>query len=278
MHVIKLIREAAKLFAEQGIETNFLDAKILMKHINNWTDEELLRNYDKECLREQLYRDLALRRAAFEPIAYIIGYKEFYGREFEVSNKVLIPRPDSETIIESVRRFYGISNSPMSILDIGTGSGCLLITLLSEFPSAQGIGLDISKDALMVAQKNVRQHALQDRARLIESDLFQNLKETFFDVIVCNPPYISVNEKTWMNKDTNFEPKEALFANDEGLAIYTKIAEKLSLFMKSDSRAFFEIGLGQENRVVKIFQKNNLFIDEVVKDLASTARCIVIRK
>jgi release factor glutamine methyltransferase len=280
MQINKILKYAAALLSEAGVESPFLDARLLLKFCFNYSEEDLLRNYDQDLTPEQekLYFSFIRRRESHEPIAYIIGFREFFGRNFIVNKNVLIPRPDSETIIEAVLTRFSDLKKSLRIIDIGTGSGCLLITLLMEYQNSTAIGIDVSEAALEVAWQNIDYYDLRARAELQQSYLLNNITIEQFDVIICNPPYIDKADTHHMNQATEFEPEIALFAKNNGLLIYEEISAQISNYMNNKTLAFFEIGFNQKNQVVKIFEKNNLYIEEIANDLSGTPRCIIVRK
>ena len=280
MQIREALTQGAALLAKAEVGSPIIDAKAILKFILAMTDEGLLGNYDQELslVHQQVYFTLVKRRQAHEPVAYIIGQKEFYSQNFIVNEHVLIPRNDSEILIDSICKTYPDKNLPLKILDIGTGSGCLILTLLNEYENAQGVALDISPLSLEVAELNARKLKLTHKVKFIESDLFSELTDRHFDLIISNPPYIASIEKNLMNSETNFEPRLALFAVEEGLYFYRKIAQNLSKYLKTGGRAFFEIGFRQQNKVAEIFQAANLLIESTQYDLEARPRCVVIKK
>jgi release factor glutamine methyltransferase len=189
-----------------------------------------------------------------------------------------LPRNDSEILIDTLLTLYRNSSTPLQILDIGTGSGCLIISALKHLPKAQGIALDIAANSLAVAKHNATGLNVAHRIKWIKSNMFEKLNNIQFDIILCNPPYIAKEETHLMNQDTTFEPKIALFAADSGLYFYREIAKQLAQFLKNDGHAIFEIGYNQKEAVAEIFQAANFTIEQIVHDLESRPRCIVVRK
>ena len=279
MQIKAALIKGTNILKEGKLAAALIDAKALLKFCLSYTDEDLLRNYEIKLTSSQTeeYFNLINRRLLHEPTAYISGQKEFYGHSFVITPDVLIPRNDSETLIDSLVKLYPDKKQALRILDIGTGSGCLIISALKEFEQAQGTALDISAASLEIARKNAGIHQLDHRLQFIESDLFDQLVAQSFDVILCNPPYIAINEIGLMNEETAYEPKGALFAEEEGLFFYRKIAANLPSFLAKGGRAFFEIGFNQQNRVAEIFQAVKLIIEKTVLDLESRPRCIVVK-
>lgn len=212
------------------------------------------------------------RRQNFEPLSKIIGMREFWKLSFLVTADTLDPRPDSETLVEAVLAVYGVK-PPLRALDLGTGTGCLIISLLSEYVDMSAMAVDISLKALDVAQKNALTHGVDARLELRHSHWFDQVTGTF-DLIISNPPYIARDEIL----DTavlKYDPDEALFADNHGLAAYEKIAEKTAGFLNKGGRIFVEIGLGQQQTVGQIFQAKHFVQTHVFYDIVGIARCLV---
>ena len=280
MQIVNALRNGAKLLIDSNIESASIDARLLLKYALNLSEEGLNRDYyhDIDDDLYEIYLSLIKRRTTHEPIAYIIESKEFYGRNFVVNQDVLIPRPDSETLIEAVLKKFPKKDSQVNILDIGTGSGCLINSLLLEYPHSKGLATDISDAALRVAMQNAKLLGTENRVTFKKSDIFEVIEKEYFDIIISNPPYIAKSEVEYMSKSTSFEPEIALFAQNHGLVIYERIASNVANYMHEDSIIFLEIGFRQEKDVVKIFERNNLRIDDLINDLSGITRCVVIKK
>lgn len=251
-----------------GIPPN--ESRILLSHALECSLEYLLINTDKE-IDESEYLKLVARRRNHEPIAYIIGKKEFYSREFIVSPDVLIPRPDSEVMMDAI---INSSLKANSILELGTGSGCLLLTLLLEMPSIKGEGVDISDESIKIATQNMEKFDLSNRCKIYKSNWFEKV-EGRFDIIISNPPYINKDDQTIMAKETILhEPESALYGEEKGLADYKKIAESASKFLNPKGRIFLEIGIGQKDDVVRIFEEDGFVLESAHKDLSGVDRVI----
>lgn len=220
--------------------------------------------------KKQKLEKLIKRRLKGEPIAKIVGHKEFYGREFFTNKYTLDPRPDSETIIEAIKKYFPKDN-PYSILDLGTGTGCLLFTILQEFPHARGLGVDYSWNALKVAQKNQVHFKLCSRSSLIQGNWTKALQSKF-DIILCNPPYISTNEK--LDTSTLYDPNLALFSGLTGLEAYKTILPTISGLLKQNGLIFLEIGKGQEHCVQNIALTNKLIEKQTFTDLSGIMRVL----
>ena len=232
------LNDAERILQKTSVATYKLDAKILLSHILNLTNSEnlILKLNEKISLDDYLkYIHLIERRLKFEPVAYIIGNKDFWKQKYTINKNVLIPRPETELIIELLlKKLKGKINSELHILDLGTGSGCIILSLLSELKFSTGIGIDISEKALNVAKLNAKKFDLIKRVNFKISDWFDNLENTDkFDIIISNPPYIPIDE--WKNLDPNvlnFEPKGALTDNRDGLENYRIIANNAKKFLK----------------------------------------------
>lgn len=278
MTVGQAVRQAAAMLSKS--ETAFLDARTLMKSASGYDDAEMI-THSEELLNKDIeaaYWRLVARRSKNEPVAYILGYKEFWSMRFEVSPDVLIPRPDSERLIEAVAAARA-PDMPLSILDLGVGSGCLLCALLSVFPNAKGIGVDRSHKALGVARRNATHLGFSDRAHFIQGDWTAGI-EGAFDVIVANPPYISEDEAVGLMADVaDYEPREALVASEKGLAAYHAILRGVPDLLAEGGLAILEIGATQEKAVKLIVSKylQNAAI-MTIHDLGGRPRGVIAEK
>jgi release factor glutamine methyltransferase len=271
----ELLSYAAGHLKEAGIDNPLLDARLLLQHTLNLSTEEFI-THTKPINKalQQKFKTLITRRQKHEPIAYILSTKQFYGLEFYITLNTLIPRNDSEILIDAVIENYK-KNQPLKILDLGTGSGCLILTLLKHFTQAQAVAVDISKKALQIAIKNAHIHNLQDKIAFIHSNWFSDIdKEQIFDLIISNPPYIGENEKNHVNQETFFEPALALFAGNNGLACYEKIAKIAQRHLTAQGNIYLEIGFRQRKQVENIFIKNGFQCQNIYKDFSGHERCI----
>ncbi|WP_341764312.1 peptide chain release factor N(5)-glutamine methyltransferase [Candidatus Tisiphia endosymbiont of Beris chalybata] len=272
-----LIYGARKLEAV-GINTANLESRILMQYITNQPIEYLLARFEEVLpLYQQIkFGELINRRLTLEPIAYIIGTKEFYGYQFIVNNKVLIPRQDTEILVEAVLNEQNSLGVETTILELGTGSGCIAISLLLERRDIKATATDISQDALVIATHNAKRHNVLTRLSIIHSDWFQNLAEQKCDIIVSNPPYISYNDRRYMSPETlKYEPKTALFAENNGLAAYHIIAQSAKKFLKGQGKIFLEIGFNQAEMVKEIFSHYHYTFKQLYRDLGNQDRALV---
>ena len=230
---------------------------------------------------EALLNDFIARRQTGEPVAKIIGQKGFWTLDLAVSKDTLDPRPDSETIIEAVLKHFPDKDVPLRILDLGTGSGCLLLALLSEYKNATGLGIDVSAAALQIAQKNVEKYA-PDRAKLLcRSWAGDNWWSDLggFDVIVSNPPYIPTADIALLDKDVkNFDPIQALDGGHDGLDDYRRLSLRIEEVLKQNGLVFFEIGQGQYMDVTTIMEKKGFQLVEFYHDLGQIIRVLVFKR
>ncbi len=226
--------------------------------------------------------DLLARRLEYEPMAYILGHREFWSLPFTVGPGTLIPRPDSETILDSVLSHIpakGLeSNRSWKILDLGTGSGCLLLSLLKEYPASRGTGVDLSEDALALAKDNAGNLGLSSRVDFVKGNWCGGLAGRF-DIVVCNPPYIPSAEISDLAPDiSRYEPRLALDGGEDGLNSYRHLAPMLGRVISRDSWVFVEIGAGQASDVSGIFLESGLHVIDIMYDIQRIARCMTFRK
>ena len=268
----EILRAGAARLADAGLLDPRLDAEVLLAHVLGLPRLNMLIDTTREVgdAEAQAFEAHIARRATGEPVAYITGSREFWSLEFRVTPATLIPRPDSETMIEAVLRAFP-RNRPLRVLDLGTGSGCLLLSVLHEFPGSFGIGVDRSQEAALVAADNAARLGLQGRAAFVVSDWAQALSGTF-DCILSNPPYIGV-EEVLSPEVANFEPRTALFAGAAGLDDYRRIIPDLGRLLAPGGRAFLEIGYTQAEPVGQIAAGAG-FLSQIHQDLAGHPRCI----
>lgn len=226
----------------------------------------------------EFFDSLIARRISREPLAYITGAKEFWSLDFAVGPGVLIPRPDSETLIEAMLQDFPERAAPLSILDLGTGSGCLLIAALSEYPNAHGVGIDQSAAALDWARRNVAAHRLEDRVTLIESGWLEEAQPGF-DVLLANPPYIRSADIAGLEPEiARYEPAAALDGGPDGLDAYRALAPRIARLLKPSGQAFVELGAGQGQAAAMLMTAHDLKVVRLVPDLAGIPRCLVAKR
>jgi release factor glutamine methyltransferase len=267
--------------AAAGIDNVRFEARLLLAHAAGLSAEQLIARGTEpapSAVAERL-RVLAARRILREPMAYILGEREFWGLAFKVSPAVLVPRPDSETLIEAALALLPDRQRPWRILDLGLGSGCLLLTLLREYPAASGVGLEISEEALAVAEANAQALGVAARARLVSGDWrqpgWQRRLGGPFDLLVSNPPYIeAATIERLMPEVARFEPRLALDGGSDGLVAYRTIAAAAPVLVAPGGRLLVEAGEGQAAEISKIFASAGLAMEAPWKDLAGIDRVV----
>lgn len=272
--------EAAAQLSSAGLETARLDARLLLGYATGTTQEALLgypeRVVDGDALAR--YRTYIERRAQHEPLAYVTGEKEFWGMTLAVTAHTLIPRPDSETLVDAVLNALPGRDAPWRILDLGTGSGCLLLALLKELPNACGVGVDINPEAAAQAARNAQALGMASRSHWHVGRWAEGVSGPF-DIVVSNPPYIPAAEiATLVPEVAEYEPRLALDGGVDGLDCYWQIAVGLDGLLTPGGIAAFEIGVGQGAAVREIGIHAGLRFVTSAHDLAGIERCVVFRK
>lgn len=263
-----------------GIETPELDARLLLCHAAGLNHEAYIARAGETLRPETAARlDRALtRRLKREPVSRILGTREFYGRQFEIGPEALDPRPDTETLIEAALALVdagGGRDLPLTLLDLGTGTGCILVTLLAELPQARGLGTDISQDALALARANAERLGVSARASFIAADWLDGI-DGKFDLILSNPPYLASGEIAGLAADVSaYDPHLALDGGADGLDAYRQIAEGARRALAEEGRLLVEIGAGQVASVTKIFTAAGLELAGIGHDLAGRPRVVV---
>lgn len=259
-----------------GVETPGLDAKIILLATESIDSASLIAAPETPLESQEKFDSAIARRCLREPVSKILGHRDFWKHRFIVNSDVLDPRPDTELLVETAL-IEASGNQPERVLDMGTGSGCILLSLLSELPGITGVGTDISDAALEVAQQNAEALQLNDRVHFMISDWFSGLDETF-NLVVSNPPYISTTENVTLSPEViDWDPEVALFAGMDGLQAYRKIASGLSTVLKPDGTALFEIGFGQANSVKAIFERAGFKRISSRFDMGGIERCLIVQ-
>jgi len=279
MNIQTLLNKANKILGSSSSKSPKLDSEILLSEAINKNRQYLILNSNEELLKENIksFDHLLKRRKRGEPIAYLVKKKEFWKQNFYINKNVLIPRPDTELLVEETLKLFNV-NSKLNILDIGTGSGCILLSILKERRNFFGTGIDISKKAINVARFNAKMHQLSNRVKFYNSDVDKFLIGKY-DLIISNPPYIKKEDLKCLEVDVkNFEPKLALDGGKDGLSKIIKVINKTSMLLKRNGKFVLEIGFGQKNRILNILKKNNFFINKTLKDYGKNDRCIISTK
>ena len=278
MKALEIIKIGSNLLKEKKISSHILDSEILLSKTLNRSREEILVNLDKNINEKKisLFRKYLKRRSKNEPIAYILEEKEFWSKKFKVSKDTLIPRPETELLVDKLLKIY--RGKKISILDIGTGSGCIIISLISELNKSIGTGIDISKKAILIAKKNATKHNLSNRIKFLNKS-FENLVDKRYDLIVSNPPYIERKDIKNLSDDIKkFEPRMALDGGNDGLDLIKKVIYKSKYILKVNGLLALEIGNEQIKKVSNILIDNKFRIKEVIKDYKNNVRCVLAQK
>ena len=275
MKVLEAIKAGSRLLKEKNISTHILDSELLISKSLNKPREEILinleQNINKKVLEE--FNKYLLRRSKKEPIAYLLGEKEFWSKKFFVNKDTLIPRPETELLVNKLVSIF--KKKKITILDIGTGTGCIIVSLLSELKNSSGTAVDISREAILVAKKNACKFKLSDRIRFLHKP-FEELYGKKFDLIVSNPPYIKRMEIKNLSDDIKkFEPRMALDGGNDGLDLIKKIIYKSKKILKINGTLALEIGNEQIDKVSKILIDNKFRINCVIKDYRNNVRCVI---
>ena len=279
MNIENILKEGIKILQKNKIANPQLDSEILLSNSIKRDKKHIILNPKEVLNSEQLrkFKNLIERRKKGEPIAYLINKKEFWKDEFFVNKDVLIPRPDSELIIEQVLKINSKDNQ-LQILDIGTGSGCILLSILKERSNFYGTGIDISKKSINVSKFNAKQLHLTNRVKFFHSSV-DNFNNGKYDVIVSNPPYIEQLSLKYLEKDVvNFEPKLALSGGFDGFSKIRKVINKASILIKKNGKFILEIGFNQKNKVIKILKEEGFYVNKAIKDYGNNDRCIISTK
>lgn len=282
-----VLQKATQFFRDKGIETARLDAELLIASALQWERMKIYLNYEYPLSEAEiaLCRDHVRRRAGGEPVAYILGHRGFYNHDFKVTPAVLIPRPETEQIVEETVAWMR-ANDARSIVDFGTGSGCLGLSLLAEIPESRLVTIDISPEALAVAKENAQSMELSERVVFIEGDVAEvksaeicDALTTQADVVVANPPYIAENDPDVEASVRRFEPATALFAADDGLNCIRSWSRKAGEVLRTGGWVMFEIGHQQGQAAQALFIETEQFEDvNIVKDLSGRQRFIRARR
>ena len=279
MNINTAIQNAFLDLKKKNIRSPLLDSEILMSKVLKLQRSEVILNLDRKLDDKcyELFRTLITSRLKNKPIAFLLGKKSFWKYEFEINDKVLIPRPDTELIIEQVLEIYK-NKQNINFLEIGVGSGCIILSILKEKKSFSGKGVDLSKDSIKICKKNAYKLNVCNRLKLFKSDI-DNFNLGKYDLIISNPPYIKKFDLKNLDKEIiNYEPKMALDGGLDGLTEIRKVIRKSSELIKLNGKLIIEIAPDQKKMVKKILYNNGFYVNKVVKDLANNERCIVSTK
>jgi len=279
MNFRNTINKAVAILESNYIKNANFDAELLFSTSLNVSREKILLNLEKtiDYCEVKKYFNLINRRIKKEPLSQIVGKKSFWRNEFQVNRHVLTPRNETEFLVEEILKIYK-KKTHLSILDVGVGSGCIIISLLKEKQKWVGTGVDISKLAIKIAKNNAKIQQVENRIRFIKSDI-DKFSSSKYDLIVSNPPYI--NKIGYNNLDLGvkgYEPKQALYGGLDGLRVIEKVIKKSRFILKNNGLLVMEIGSGQHNNVSDILKYNGFYIKNIVKDYQKIKRCIISKK
>ena len=279
MNYQEILRRGESFLKKNKIKNPFLDSELILSKVINKKREEILLNASTKVKNTDIkkFNKYILRRRQKEPMAYILGYKHFWKYKFLTNKSVLIPRPDTELVIEETLKYLPINNSK-KILDIGTGSGCIIVSLLKERPKCIATAIDLSKKAINVAKSNAKLHQLENKINFINIDI-DKYNSYNYDLIISNPPYINNVELNRLDDDIKFhEPKLALSGGSSGFRDLKKVIIKSRKLLKINGKLILEIGYKQKDQCKKILNENKFYINKISKDLSGKDRCIVSTK
>jgi len=277
MIILDLLSSGSKILKSKKVQTHQLDSEIILSSILKKKREQIIINSEEKVSKKNInnFNKLIIRRSTKEPLAYILKNKEFWSKNFFVNRDTLIPRPETELLCDIVIKLF--KNKNPHILDIGTGTGCILLSILSEIMKAKGIGIDISKKAIEVAKKNSKSLELDKRAKFLTRSL-DNIRNYKFDLIVSNPPYIKSSDIKNLSDDVRkFEPKIALDGGKDGLDVIKKVIYKSKTILKKLGLLALEIGNGQYYKVSQILKEQGFREQLLIKDYQDNIRCILAR-
>jgi len=279
MNYKEVLIKGTKILKLNNIKSFNLDSEILLASSLNLDRTRLLLNLNNKIKKKQkkIFFDLINRRKNNEPIAYILGFKEFWKNKFKINKSSLIPRPDTEIVVEETLKEIK-KNESKQILDIGTGSGCIILSVLNERKKSFGYGIDVSKKALNLAKSNAKIQHINNRIKFLKSDI-DNYYYGKYDLILSNPPYIKLSDLNVLDKDIKcFEPNLALNGGIDGFSKIRKVIKQSSLLIKKKGKLILEIGLNQAIKTEEILKINDFYINRIVKDFSGVNRCIVSTK
>ena len=282
MTVLEGIQKSAEFLTKKGVETPRLQAELLLAHLLKMPRMKLYLNFERGLTPGEVdaLRELVRRRGQREPLQHITGSTSFCGLEIVVNRHVLVPRPETELLAEAGWNFLStLGSRPSTILDFGTGSGCLAIALAAKSPGTQVFALDISPDALTVARQNAANHQLTGRIQFFQSDGFATFpKELCFDLIVSNPPYIPAVEIEALEPEVrDHDPRSALDGGADGLDFYRRLASEARSFLKPAGKIMLEFGDGQAEMIRNIFENQNWVVEAILPDYNQRERILIAR-
>ncbi len=282
----KLLNWTTEYLTNKGVDSPRLSAELLLSHVLGLKRIELYTQFDKEVPQQELdiLHDLVKRAGLYEPVAYLTGKTEFYSLELDITADCMIPRPETELLVQRAIEFLRTRCGIQYVCDLCTGSGCIAVAIAKNFPDARVTATDISAAALEVAARNVEKHRLKEQVRLLCGDLFEpvikQLDVSQFDLIVCNPPYVSTAEYEILDKNIkDYEPEFALLAGEDGLDVYRRIIKKVDEFLKPGAALMLEIGYAQGPAVRELLEQTGSFAEiKIEKDYHNNDRIAIAIK
>ena len=277
MNLLQALNKGYSILKSNNIGSYKIDTELILCQSLNISREELILNLNKRINFKEYteFQKKIERRKAKEPVAYILERKEFWKNEFYISENVLISRPESEHLIEETLKLIK-KNQSKKLLEIGIGSGCLIISILKERINCFGTGIDCSEKALKIANFNANLHQIQNRIKILKTDV-DNFKSGKYDLIISNPPYIDRHQLKYLDV-REYEPLQALDGGINGIEVLMKVILKASQLLKINGKLIIEIGENQKYKVIKFLNRNNFFVNKIVKDLSNIDRCIISTK
>ncbi len=275
----EIIKKGSKKLKKNKIKNPYLDTELILSKVTNKKREEIILNINNKLKNKDItkFQKYLSRRYEKEPMAYILGYKYFWKSKFLTNKSVLIPRPDTEIIIEETLKYLPLDKSK-KILDVGTGSGCIIVSLLKERPKCTATAIDISKNAINVAKTNAKLHQLENKINFINIDI-DKYKSYNYDLIISNPPYINSIDLKRLDDDIKFhEPMLALSGGSDGFRVLKKVILKSKKLLKINGKLILEFGHRQKDQCSKMLNENGYYINQISKDLSGKDRCIVCTK
>ena len=282
----KLLNWVTEYLTSKGIESPRLSSELLLSNVLELKRIDLYTQFDKQVPQDQLDKlhELVKRAGLYEPVAYLTGKTEFYSLELDITSDCMIPRPETELLVQRAIEFLRTRSGVQYVCDLCTGSGCIAVAIAKNFPDARITATDISAAALEVADRNIEKHRLKEQVRLLCGDLFepviQQLDVSQFDLIVCNPPYVSTSEYENLDKNIkDYEPQSALLAGEDGMDVYRRIIEKVDDFLKPGAALKLEIGYAQGPTVRELLEQTGTFGEiKIEKDFHDNDRIVIAKK
>jgi len=275
MNILTAINEASEVLKKNHIKSPKLDSEILLSKIIKKDRKYIILNSNKELKNNYfiMFNKLIAKRTLGKPVAYLIGKKDFWKYEFYVSEETLIPRPDTEILIDHILKTTKYK-SKLRVLDIGVGSGCIILSILKEKKDFYGTGIDINNKCIEISKINASKLNLTSRVKFFKSNV-DNFFYGKYDLIISNPPYIKLLDLKYLDRDVNFEPKLALNGGLDGISEIRKVINRSSELIKKNGKLVLEIGFDQKHKVKKLLKDKGFYINKVLKDYANNDRCIV---